>query len=321
MSDPRHTTGRPARRRRLSAAAWLCASLWAAAGAAGATAPEAPAGWVTALPGNCDFYATADLARQPAARETLLRLFPAVAPVLQRVRDAGLLPAAARLDGLALTGIRRDDDVFLGVWLQGDFQEAAILKALGDRAAPVSPSPGVAFFRLREPGADPPLCFCFPRRDLLVAGKAETLAALRQPRRLDSPPPALLTGTGGAGALTLYLGEGLMAHLLGAGPIGSSYATLRRLFAGITELAWNLETTGRGTCVARLTCRRPEDAAGIALLLKNFVSLALVAAGQSPTDAETILAGFAVAATGPSLRATFDIPPALLGRLFQPAGP
>jgi len=321
VSDPRHPTGRSARRRRLCAAAWWVVCLWSALGAAGATAPEAPAGWVSALPGGCDFYATADLARLPAARETLLRMFPAVAPVLQRVRDAGLLPAAARLDGLALTGIRRDDDVFLGVWLQGDFQEAAILKTLGERATPVSPSPGVAFFQLREPGADPPLCFCFPRRDLFVAGKAETLAALRQPRRLDTPPPALLTGTGGAGALTLYLGNGLMAHLLGTGPGGSSYATLQRLFAGITELAWNLEPAGRGACVVQLTCRRGEDAAGIALLLKHFVSLALVAAGQSPTDAETILASFTVAAQGPSLRATFDIPPALLDRLFQPAGP
>jgi len=321
VSDPHHPTGRPARPRQLSAAAWCVACLWSALGAAGAIAPETPPGWVAALPGDCDFYATADLARQPAARETLLRMFPAVAPVLQRARNAGLLPAGARLDGLGLTGMRRDDDVFLGVWLQGDFQEASILKALGNRAAPVSPSPGVAFFQLREPGAEPPLCFCFPRRDLLVAGKAETLAALRQSHRLDTPPPALLTGTGGTGALTLYLGERLMAHLLSAGSGGSSYAALQRLFAGITELAWNLEPAGRGACVVQLTCRRGEDAAGIALLLKHFVSLALVAAGRSPTDAETILASFSVAARGSSLRATFDIPPALLDRLFQPAGP
>jgi hypothetical protein len=279
--------------------------------AAAATPPLA-----SALPGGCDFYIVVSASGDAAALPAVERLLPALPAAMQRLAGAGVLPPAYRPADLALAGFLKDETVYLAILLAGDFDEAALKRELGPKAALFDAAPPPALYQAAA-GGQPAIGFLVPSRGVLAAGRPDTLRAIF--RRGAPPPkiPALLQDAlAGESFVTIYAGRGILSHLFAPAAPGESLRTLRQIFEGISALTWTVESPRNGRCLVRMQALREEDATAVAALLRNYLNLSLLAAGQDEAAAAAILKTFAVDTRDRRVDVRFSVPPENLEEIF-----
>ncbi len=268
------------------------------------------------LPGGCDFYIVVSASRDTAALPAVERLLPALPAAMQRLAGAGVLPPTYRPADLALAGFLQDDTVYLAILLTGDFDEAALKRSLGPRAVLLDEAPPPALYQAAAEG-QPAIGFLFPSPGALAAGRPDTLRAIfRNGASLPKPPALLLDALGGESCVTIYAGRKVLAHLFPPTAPGEGLRTLREIFAGISALTWTVESPREGRCRVRMQALRSEDAAAVATLLRNYLNLSLLAAGQDEAAASAVLKTFAVDTRDRRVDIRFSVPPETLEEIF-----
>jgi hypothetical protein len=282
---------------------------------AGGKLPAAarPAG---AIPGGCSFYIVIDAVANPQALADVESFLPALPAALQRLVEAGILSPTERPSSLILAGFLQQDTVYLSVLVGGKYDQAAIRKSLGTRLTLVSASPPPALYQTAS-GSQPPIGILFPTSGGLAAGRPETLQRIFRTPQAATPPPELLRkALEGDNFVTLYADREILSRLFSPSATGEGFDTLRQIFGGIADLAWTVESPVSGRCRIRMQCLQSEDAAGVAALLRNYLSLALLTAGQEEAQAAAILKTFTVDAQDRWVDVRFSIPPPVLEKIF-----
>ena len=279
-----------------------------------AVAAATPLGAV--LPGGCDFYIVVSASRDAASLTAVERLLPALPVAMQRLAAAGVLPAAYRPTDLALAGFLKEDTVYLAILLAGDFDEAALKRSLGPNAALLDAAPPPALYQAPA-GGQPAIGFLVPSRGTLAAGRPDTLRAIfRKGASGPKPPALLLDALSGEGSVTIYAGREVLGHLFPPTAPGEGLRTLREIFAGISALTWTVESPREGRCRVRMQALRNEDAAAVGTLLRNYLNLSLLAAGQDEAAAAAVLKTFVVDTRDRQVDIRFSVPPETLEEIF-----
>jgi hypothetical protein len=271
------------------------------------------------LPGGCDFYIVVSASRDAASLPAVERLLPALPAAMQRLAGAGVIPPAYRPSDLALAGSLKDDTVHLAILLTGDFEEAALKRNLGPKVVLLDAAPPPALYQASADG-QPGIGFLLPSRGVLAAGRPDTLRAIfRKGAPRTKPPDLLLEALAGESFVTIYAGREILSQLFPPSAPGEGLRTLRQIFAGVSALTWTVESPRDGRCLVRMLALRSEDAAAVATLLRNYLNLSLLAAGQDEAAAAAVLQTFAVDSRDRQVDIRFTMPPETLEQIFAAA--
>lgn len=262
------------------------------------------------IPGGLSFYAVfrldpggrvLGLLRDgfPAFHQAFTRLTGPTGPLMgQPIREVGFF---GRLQG---------DTVFLALRVEGTFDRGTVLRAAEGRLVTLPLLAGYPLYRQDDPGnGGKPIHFILPQSNLLLAGQPDTLREIFGDRPAPAPPRLLQKALAGEGSVKFYFSRELFTALLPPAESPESYRALRDIFNGLIELSLDLDPVGAGQGRLWLQCTREPDAAGIAVLLKSFLSLCLLAADDPAGASSGILRSVSVQTVEREVRIAFSLPP------------